>query len=919
MKMLCNVKLSEHKYKTPEGYLFCEGAVLSRTGTQQYIKSEIFPGEESDEIIDVDRPYEEVFAKEALASFENKPMCNEHPNENVGPENYNELAVGHVNNIRQGKVDGEDVMLGDLLVTDAGAIEDIENGKTELSCGYDCDIEKDKNGKYKQVNIRGNHVALCEQGRAGIARIQDSIWKAPINDSVGKGSLIQEFGKQGKQYKITKIVGNVIYAESLETSKIVLFKKDEENIEWATITKSEVKDSRNWKTVDIILETDKPWHLTLNKIEDIIQNKYGYSLAEVEQKANEGIRMLQCIPLEYANVGNTEIEKLSIGPFSDKEDANKFLPELKDMINRYKDDENITFEIIEKEHTVKDTYNPDNLITGWQIRWKDGEQFFENGQDAYKKAKELKSKGIPIFEFSELWVDEFGYGHSTDMRKTLKDNKIKDMNPVAEKLMTWSFDDFVEYNEKEKAGEFRGSEATPYNLDAIKTWVNIRNNYKYVDDPNTKGNWQYLDIKKYHSKYGLNYIYIEPEQKLWRIRETGSEFYGEHGKKFVEDISIKDEKSYYERYLDFYNELYDYFDDKFENIDLDDKQYADCQKVLIFDLTGELDRSWEMEKKHIKQLIDKYNLSFNRFGFENGWYSGDEPYKHVYTVIIDDEEEVNVKDAHWTPEGRNGKLEDVDIEELILRMKLRRQSINTERIGPDGLIYTIIISGHGNIEKPEDLWVDIITEDKDDVQDRVYMKKFETYDELIKNTEEWIKNRLANISTIKDAAKLDQRIIDTIHNVLGEDVNIDYGMRGDNIVIRYKNKVSPYMAKANLQRLMKALEDLGIKVDRNMTSKNSNIYAIEIWHNSNLSWGDIRQWDSIKMSDSEEHDKKFYEKIIKQLEKSIKRLEKEGIITDSTIVDDDSDDEMKKSKKRIGKELLSQLKEYKEKLASMEE
>jgi hypothetical protein len=71
-------------------------------------------------------------------------------------------------------------MLADIIVNDAEAINLIESGEmVELSCGYDCDITTGDNPE--QINIRGNHVALCEQGRAGIARIQDS-WKHPIND-----------------------------------------------------------------------------------------------------------------------------------------------------------------------------------------------------------------------------------------------------------------------------------------------------------------------------------------------------------------------------------------------------------------------------------------------------------------------------------------------------------------------------------------------------------------------------------------------------------------------------------------------------------------------------------------------------------------------------------------------------------------
>lgn len=244
MKMLCKVRLSEHKYKTPEGYLYCKDAIIARTGKQTYLESEIYEGSTSDDYIEVDRREEEVFSPQTLASFENKPLTIEHPNTSVGPENYRDLAVGHVQNVRRGEYENQPVMMADILVTDAEAIRLIETGEMEeLSCGYDCDITDGPNPE--QINIRGNHVALCEAGRAGNARIFDSKpWGAQsIQDSVSKGTLIQEFGKQGKQYKIDKIVGNVIYAESLETGKTILFKKDEENIEWAIITKSEVKDA----------------------------------------------------------------------------------------------------------------------------------------------------------------------------------------------------------------------------------------------------------------------------------------------------------------------------------------------------------------------------------------------------------------------------------------------------------------------------------------------------------------------------------------------------------------------------------------------------------------------------------------------------------------------------------------------------
>lgn len=175
MKVLVSEKLSEHKYKTPEGYLICTDAILARTGKQSYTKDELFQDGDDTEV-NVDRPYDEVMNAKTIASFENKPITFDHPDEDVNVGNYKDYAIGYVRDVRQGKTDkGEDVILGNLVITDQDAINAIEQGDhTDLSCGYDCDIRDDGNGNYSQTNIRGNHLALCEQGRAGIARIVDS-------------------------------------------------------------------------------------------------------------------------------------------------------------------------------------------------------------------------------------------------------------------------------------------------------------------------------------------------------------------------------------------------------------------------------------------------------------------------------------------------------------------------------------------------------------------------------------------------------------------------------------------------------------------------------------------------------------------------------------------------------------------------
>ena len=173
MRILVSEKLSEHKFKDNNGYLICTNCILSRTGAQTYKRNEVF-NDGSDEEIEINRTANEVFSSEALASFENCPVCIEHPEVDVNPENHNELSVGFVRNVKKGTDNGEEVMLGDLVITDADAINLIESGEmTELSCGYNCDISDEETPQ--QLNIRGNHVALCEKGRAGIARIVDSI------------------------------------------------------------------------------------------------------------------------------------------------------------------------------------------------------------------------------------------------------------------------------------------------------------------------------------------------------------------------------------------------------------------------------------------------------------------------------------------------------------------------------------------------------------------------------------------------------------------------------------------------------------------------------------------------------------------------------------------------------------------------
>lgn len=174
IKILTSEKLSDHKYTTEEGYLVCVDAILARTGKQTYLEKELFDDKKnSNEQVEVLRTEQEVFNEKTIASFENKPITIEHPESFVDIKNYKDLSVGFVRDVQKKKIDDNDFLVGNLIITDKDAIDIINEGKKYLSCGYDCDIVQE-DGQWYQKNIRGNHIALCDNPRAGNTMIQDS-------------------------------------------------------------------------------------------------------------------------------------------------------------------------------------------------------------------------------------------------------------------------------------------------------------------------------------------------------------------------------------------------------------------------------------------------------------------------------------------------------------------------------------------------------------------------------------------------------------------------------------------------------------------------------------------------------------------------------------------------------------------------
>ncbi len=186
--MYTTEQLGARQSMTPEGFLLCEAVPIARIGSQDYVYSELPELEAKDGIIVAERTAEVLFSPETLASFEGKPVTINHPPDFVTPANYMSVARGTVRNVRRGEGEQADLMLADLLITDAEAIRRVQSKDlTEISNGYDADYEQIAPGRARQVRVVGNHVALVKNARCGpVCSIGDS---SPNPRQIGESNM----------------------------------------------------------------------------------------------------------------------------------------------------------------------------------------------------------------------------------------------------------------------------------------------------------------------------------------------------------------------------------------------------------------------------------------------------------------------------------------------------------------------------------------------------------------------------------------------------------------------------------------------------------------------------------------------------------------------------------------------------------
>ena len=148
--------------ETDEGFLIIPTR-FSRVGIQNYGDTKEL------------RLPEDVFNEDSMKSFVGKAVTFTHPEEGVDVSNWKQHEVGTILSFNK---EDDTYTHGEIIIKDKGVIEYIKKRRAkkldvQMSCGYKAEVE-DRNGEYNgekydgiQRNIKGNHVAIVAQGRAG--------------------------------------------------------------------------------------------------------------------------------------------------------------------------------------------------------------------------------------------------------------------------------------------------------------------------------------------------------------------------------------------------------------------------------------------------------------------------------------------------------------------------------------------------------------------------------------------------------------------------------------------------------------------------------------------------------------------------------------------------------------------------------
>jgi hypothetical protein len=263
---------------------------LSKIGVFPYSGAQIHPDLEPDKIYNVYRPEEELSHPDTIESFKLLPFTDEHAM--LGAEGAG-LMPAEQKGVHG--VIGEDVyyadgyLKGNLKIFSDKLSQLIDSGKKELSIGYRClyDLTPGvyNNTHYDAIQreIRGNHVALVNEGRAGPdvavldhfittfdtkglampeTKMEEKEGEKKAEDVSGMSALMNRMDKMEKMVSdmAEKYAGDVEPDDFVDKANVVDEEKDEEKKKDAKDKDEEKKDEEKAKGMDtkaLIIEISK--------------------------------------------------------------------------------------------------------------------------------------------------------------------------------------------------------------------------------------------------------------------------------------------------------------------------------------------------------------------------------------------------------------------------------------------------------------------------------------------------------------------------------------------------------------------------------------------------------------------------------------------------------------------------------------
>lgn len=161
---------------------------------------------------------------------------------------------------------------------------------------------------------------------------------------------------------------------------------------------------------------------------------------------------------------------------------------------------------------------------------------------------------------------------------------------------------------------------------------------------------------------------------------------------------------------------------------------------------------WELEDSDLVQVLEK--LADVKYEIDNcvrGSYAthGIDTYgelavlvKELADDLIDCAEELadmDVMDEQLTEAGQfaftNGTLEEFDPADLVEKIKNRKTALHTIR-DFNNKQYTFVISPRGSVEIPDYMWVDVIEDTGNSNPQRIFLHKYNTYEDAIQGINE---------------------------------------------------------------------------------------------------------------------------------------------------------------------------------------